>query len=355
MKKTLKKIYIPILCLFVGIISTILVYKFIPQNKESKNVNITSNDSLSESISKVYNSVVVVQAYQYGTLYTTGSGVVYKTDDKYGYIITNQHVIENGSTIKITNNNKITVEATILGSDQYIDIAVLKVDKSFVMATANMGDSTSVKIGDTVFTVGCPEGINYQGTVSRGILSNTDREVTVSLSSGGTYIMEALQTDAAISPGNSGGALCNINGEVIGITSMKLVQNSAEGMNFAIPIEGAMNAVQYLEKGKPIERPNIGATITTLSNIALLKQNNISISDKVTNGVVILSIQSGYPAEASGLQKGDVITKIDNTEITSVSQFRTILYKYSMGSNINVTYARNGETKTTKMLLNKSV
>jgi serine protease Do len=358
MKETFKKILIGLVCVFVGIIGTILVYKFIPQqtttSTENKNVTITSNDSLSESISKVYDAVVVVQTYQYGSLYATGSGVVYKTDNQYGYIITNQHVIENGSVIKVTNNNKVEAEATVLGSDQYIDIAVLRVDKSFVMSTATIGDSTAVKIGDTVFAVGCPEGINYQGTVTKGILSNTDREVTVSLSDGGSYVMEVLQTDAAINPGNSGGALCNINGEVIGITSMKLVQNSIEGMGFAIPIEAAMSAVTYLEQGKEIERPSMGITISAVTNTSMLRQYNITIDSKITSGVVILNVQSGYPASNAGLQKGDVITKIDSYDITSVGKLRTILYKYSVGSKVTITYIRNGETKTAEVTLDKS-
>jgi len=357
MKENLKKIIIPIVCLFVGIIGTILVYKFVPQNlttnTKNENVSITSNDSLSESIKKVYDAVVVVQTYQYGTLYATGSGVVYKTDDKYGYIITNQHVIENGSSIKVTNNNKESADATLLGSDQYIDVAILRVDKSFVMATATIGDSTNTQIGDTVFAVGCPEGINYQGTVTRGILSNTNREVTVSLTSGGTYVMEVLQTDTAINSGNSGGPLCNINGEVIGITSMKLIKDSAEGIGFAIPIEAVMNAEQYLVQGKPIERPTIGATISAINNTSTLRQNDINISDDISTGVVIVSTQSGYPAANAGLQKGDVITKIDNYDINSIAKFRTILYKYSIGSTITVTYIRDGQTKTTQITLNK--
>lgn len=358
MKKINENKYaLPIIFLFVGILGTMLMYKFVPQNnsmQEVRNVNITTTNSIHESVQKVYNAVLVIEGYKYGSLVSSGTGFVYKVDDKYGYVITNHHVIENTNLIKITNNNKQNVEAKVIASDKYIDIAVLQIDKSAVIATATLGKSTDSKIGDDVFTVGAPVSIDYQGTVTKGILSNTKREVEVRLSSGGIFAMEVLQTDAAINPGNSGGPLLNIKGEVIGVISMKLVKETIEGMGFAIPIEVAVSAIQNLEKGKNIERPVLGVTVIDLKNNFILSKYDIKVDYNVKNGVVVLQVEKGYPAEVLGLQKGDIITKVNDDEVYSTAKFKMLLYRYNIGSNIKITYIRDGKTETKEVKLTKS-
>lgn len=356
-KENLKLTLFLVVTFFVGVLGTIVVYKYYPgvekEVVEKREVNITSNDSISESVDKIYDAVLVVETFKGNSLYSTGTGFVYKTDDNYGYIITNCHVVDGGSSVKVLDNNGNEIEATVLGSDEYVDIAVLRIDKKYVLQVAEIGSSSEAKLGDTVFTVGTPLGTEYQGTVTKGILSGKNRSVEVELNSGGTYVMEVLQTDAAINPGNSGGPLVNINGEVIGVNSLKLVEDEVEGMGFAIPIEFVMSAVEYLEQGKEIERPVFGVTIIDSNNIYALYQYGIKLDDNI-EGIVVIEVEEGYPAQEIGLTKGDVITEVNGTKITDTADFRTELYKYNIGDEITIKYVRDGKEYQGKAKLTKS-
>lgn len=347
-----------LLVFFLGIIGTVVVYKVIPSKntvveKTVKNVSATESDTISSSISKVYDSVVYISATA-GKTESTGTGFFYKKDDTYGYIITNNHVIENSDTIQITTTAGQTVVATVVGADEFSDIAVLRVAKDAVTAVAEMGDSTKSVVGDTIFTVGSPLGIDYMNSVSKGIISGTDRTVTVSLTSG-DFLMNVIQIDASINPGNSGGPLCNISGKVIGVTSLKLVDSSVEGMGFAIPIEIVMPTVKQLEAGKKVERPYLGCSMLSISDTWQLYRNGIYPDESIKTGVVIVDVEDDSPIAKAGLKKGDVITKIDNTSVTSVAQFRYLLYKHSIGDTIKVTYTRDTKQDEVSIILNKSV
>ena len=354
MKSKLVYIITIIICLFIGISSTLLVMHYYPLNTQTNtttsNVNITESDSLKNSINKVYDAVVVVESYTMRGLAGTGTGFFYKKDDKYGYLITNHHVVNGASSIKIMDSDGIEYDATLLGSDEVSDVAVLSVDAKNVKKIATIGDSTKSELGDTVFTVGSPLGSNYKGSVTKGILSGKDRTSSVSLSTG-SYVMEVLQTDAAINPGNSGGPLLNINGEVIGITSSKLSDEDIEGMGFAIRIEIAMSEVDRLEKGKEIERPIFGIKAINVSNNYALFYNNISVDKSIKDGIVILSVEDGTAASKAGIEKGDVIYEIDGNKIDDMAHFRFILYKYSIGDEITVKFYRDGKSKEVKTKL----
>ena len=208
----------------------------------TSSVNITETNSIADAVEKVYDAVVVVESYYKGELYSTGTGFVYKKEGNKAYIMTNNHVIDGGETIKVLFNDGTELETKVVGADTYSDIAVLSIAANDDIKVASLGKTEDLKVGDTVFTVGSPEGSEYAGTVTKGVLSAKERLVAVALSNTTTsdYYMSVLQTDAAINPGNSGGPICNTNGEVIGITNMKLVDNSVEGMGFAIPIEDAL-------------------------------------------------------------------------------------------------------------------
>lgn len=348
-----------IMSLFVGIIGTVLVLHYVPVKTEVvektvKQITATDDNTIKSAVSKVYDAVVVIESYKNNQLIGTGTGFVYKKDDTNGYIITNHHVIDGATTVKVLNNNGQEVEAKVLGSDEYADIAVLSVEASSVMQVAEIGESSASEIGDTVFTVGSPLGTDYIGTVTKGILSGKDRTVEVSLSDNNSFMMEVLQTDAAINPGNSGGPLVNINGEVIGVNSMKLVEDKIEGMGFAIPIELVMSAVERLEKGEKIERPLIGASLMDADNTYGLFYNKILLDDKVTSGAVIVSVEDGYPAKTANLQKGDAIIELNGTKVKNTAHFRSLLYKYSIGDTITLKINRNGEEKDVKVTLTKS-
>lgn len=361
MKEKILYISSIILSLFIGIIGTIFVIKYIPQSKEKiieqvvKEVNVTETNTIKPSIDKVYNSVVIIETYKNNSKISTGSGFIYKVDEQYAYILTNHHVIESGNKFKTVNNNSQTVEATLLGSDEYTDVAVLRTEKSFAMQVAKIGDSTKLELGDTVFTVGTPINIEYQGTVTKGIVSGKNRTVSVKLNTGGNFMMELLQTNAAINPGNSGGPLVNIEGEVVGINNMKLVQDEIEGMGFAIPIEVATGLTERLEKGEKIVRPLLGVSLADIGNTFYLYQNGIILDGKVDSGSVIIDVDKNSTAEKIGLKKGDIIIEVDSIQVESTAHFRYRLYKHVVGDEITIKYYRDGNISEIKATLENSV
>lgn len=346
-----------IITFFVGVIGTYLVvvnYNPTTENiiKNIKSVEIVDN-SIADAVEKVYDAVVVVESYSNDKLKSTGTGFVYKKDNNKGYIMTNNHVVDGATSVKIIYSDSSVATAEVLGKETYSDIAVLTVDAKSVLDVVVLGDSTKMRLGDTVFTVGSPLGIDYSGTVTRGILSNKDRLVEVSLSSGSTsdWIMKVLQTDAAINPGNSGGPLLNINGEIIGINSLKLVENEIEGMGFAIPIEDAISYATILEKGEKIVRPYVGIGMLDVSNNANLRYYGIGINNDITSGVVVTEVEDGSPASKAGLIKGDVITKINDVDIKTIASFRYELYKHRPGDSVTLEYYRGKDKKSANVTL----
>ncbi len=319
------------------------------------NTVVQTENSISGAVEKVYDAVMMVQNYKNNNIQSTGTAFVYKTDDKYGYLLTNQHVVEGNTKIVLITSEDKEIQATVLGGDEYLDLAVLRINKSEVLAVIEVGSSESTKLGDTVFTVGSPLGYEYRGTITRGTLSGKDRLVTVTISSTKEeYMMKVLQTDAAINPGNSGGPLLNAEGKVIGVNSLKLIESSVEGMGFAIPIEYAMTHVAILEKGQEIERPMLGINLVNVSETLYLSRNGIIVDSSIKEGVVIVNVVSGSGAEKAGLKKGDVITKLGDEKITDAAMLKYVLYKYSVGDTIKITYIREKETKTTNAKLAKS-
>lgn len=349
-----RNIILPIVTFFVGVIATLFTLKELNIinggsviEKTVKEVKITESETISSSIDKIYDAVVYIESYVNDTASGSGSGFVYKDDGTNGYILTNQHVVNKSSKIMITTSDSKECQATILGSDDYADVAVLKVDSSCVLKVADLGASKNSKLGDTIFTVGSPLGKTYMGTVTKGILSGKDRAVTVN----SNYVVDVLQVDAALNNGNSGGPLVNINGEVIGINSLKLAQAGIEGMGFALPIEYVMGYVDMLEQGKKIERPLIGITMSEVSNVFQLYKYGITLDDSVDSGVVIVEVATDSPAARANLQKGDVVLKIDNTDINSVAYFKSELYKHRVGDTITLKVYRNKKFIDVKVTL----
>lgn len=308
-----------------------------------KNVNVTEN-GISSGIENVYDSVVVVENYQKLKLAGIGSGFIY---DSKGYILTNHHVIDGASEIKVKLMDGETLVATVIGSDEYADIAVIKIDSSYVKRVAKIGDSSKMKVGDTVFTIGSPLSVDYAGTVTRGILSGKDRMVAVSVGNSSTndWIMNVMQTDAAINPGNSGGPLCNVSGEVIGVNSMKIVKSEIEGIGFAIPIEDAIEYANLILKGEKIQRAYLGVSMTDFTTSSqYLRQEGITIDNTITSGVIVIEAVKGGPCADAGIKKGDVIIKIGKYDITSVAELRYYLYKYKPKEKIEIKVMR-GKTE----------
>ena len=358
MKQKFKYIVVGLICVMIGVSGTILVYHYFPPQtvvQTIKEVSIHETNTIKSAIDKIYDAVVVVQEYDNkGNLVGTGTGFVYKKEDNRGYILTNHHVISGASSVRVITSQEKEIQANVLGSDEYSDIAVLSIDAAEVLQVAEIGDSTALELGDTLFTVGSPLGAKYIGTVTKGILSGKDRKVTVSLKTG-SFIMDVLQTDAAINPGNSGGPLLNINGEVVGITSLKLVQDEIEGMGFAIPIELAMTSIDKLEKGEAIVRPVLGIQLASIDNPYLLRNYQIQVPADVKTGIVIVSVENNSAAFYAGLQKGDIIKKFDDYDITDSSHFKYILYQYNVGDKISIVIIRDGKEQTVQVKLTDSL
>ena len=326
------------LCLFGGFYELYLKHLVVETTKTIKDVTVTDT-GIADAVEKVYDSVVTVKNYARNQLYSTGSGFVFKTDDKYGYILTNYHVINGGSEVSVVFTNNKEEKVTVVGYDEYSDIAVLTVDKSLVLATAQIGSSNDMRVGDTTFAVGTPvDSSVYSWSVTRGILSGKDRMVQAD-----NYVMSVLQTDTAINSGNSGGPLCNSNGEVIGITNMKLASSQIEGMGFAIPIEDAVTNAETIISGKKISRPYLGVSIYDSNNYF---NNN--------TGVYVESVEKNGPADKAGIKSGDKILKVNDVDIANTSYFRYQLYKYNIGDKIKITIERNGSEKTLTVTLTGS-
>lgn len=320
---------------------------------ENRNVTITDSD-ISEAVADVYDSVVMIKNYQGKEYAGSGSGFVYKTDSKYGYILTNYHVVEGSTSLSVLYSNEEEVEAVELGGDEYLDVAVIRVPKESVIKIAKTGSTKDLALGDNVFAVGSPVGEEYYNSITRGIVSGLDRKITVSVKSTNDWVMKAIQVDAAINPGNSGGPLFNSKGEVIGINSMKLVDNSVEGMGFSIKIEDALAYTTTFEKGDDIERPLLGITLTNVGETRTLQKYGISIDDNIEYGIVVISIASNSGASKSDLKKGDVIIKIGKEKINNQAYLKYVLYSYEVGDTIDVTYIRDGKEQTTKVTLTKN-
>ncbi len=326
-----------------------------------KEVTVTDK-GISDAVSKLYDASVIVEV---GTsedkLSGWGSGFVYKTDDKYGYIFTNHHVVDGAKSIKIVLSNETEVTGELVGSDEYADVAVVKIPKDKVIAVAEIGKSEDVLVGDTIFAIGTPVSLEYSFTVTRGILSGKNRMVEMSSSakksyygqSGDSWYMNLLQIDASINSGNSGGPLANSNGEVIGITNSKLSSSSLSGasienMGFAIPIEDALSVAEYLENNGKVTRPVLGVTMTSVEGA---EYNGVKISDSITSGAVITDVSSGSTADAAKLKKGDVIIKLDDYKIKDYKYLKYYLYRYRVGDKVKITYIRDGKEKTVEVTL----
>ena len=332
--------------------------KTVDESASNSNVEVSKvvveNNGISAAVSKVYDAVVMIENYQSNRLAGTGSGFVYKKDSKYGYIMTNYHVVSKNNSLKVLCSNNKKVDAVLLGGDEYLDIAIIRVPVSSVISVAQIGKTKSLKAGDAVFAIGTPVGKEYFNSVTSGIISGLDRMVTVSINSNNDWIMKVIQVDASINPGNSGGALLNGNGEVIGVSSMKLVNSSIEGMGFAIKIEDAMAHVAALESGKKIERPFLGINFANVTDKYSLYRQGITIDEKISEGVVVISVIDNTGAAKAGFKKGDVITKIDGEAISSNAYLKYVLYKHNVGDKVKVTYIRDGKEKTASVELSKS-
>ena len=269
-----------------------------------------------------------------------GSGVIISSD---GYILTCAHVVDGASTITVTIDDK-DYTATLVGEDTTSDIAVIKIDADG-LTPATVGNSDSLKVGQSVMAVGNPLG-ELGGTVTGGMISALNRSVTIQGSSS-VNTMSLIQMDASVSPGNSGGGLFNMNGELVGIVNAKSSSSDAEGLGFAIPINDAIKVAQeLLENGYVTGRPYLGITYLAVTDAQTASQLGVN-----AYGVYVVEVVKGGPAEKAGLQAGDRIVSVDGTEIASKDDLGTLMQKHAAGDTLSITIARDGQMQTVNVTL----
>ena len=337
----------------IGITSTFFIIDKYPSKfyetitKLEKDVTITEN-GIADAVDKVYDSVIVVSTYKQNQLIGTGSGFIYETNESEAYLITNHHVVDGGNSFKVTFTDGDLVDATLVGSDEYSDIAVLKVALKEGYKAVEIGNSDNMRVGDTTFVVGAPLGDVYSWSVTRGILSGKERLVEVSLSNSreSDYIMNVLQTDSPVNSGNSGGPISNSNGEVIGVVNAKISSTGVEGIGFAIPIEVAIEKAEQIINGNKSSYPYLGVSMLNVEDARNYINYRRYITDNnINSGVIIIDIEKDSPASKDGMKSGDIITEINGKEVKNVAYLRYELYKYKIGETIKVKVLRDNEIK----------
>ena len=335
---------------------------------------VKNENSTTQAVDKVKDAVVSVITYSSNSqnsllgsdetdtdtnseqVYSEGSGVIYKKEGDTAYLVTNTHVINGAKKVDIRLADGTKVPGEIVGSDTYSDIAVVKIAADKVTTVAEFGDSSQLTVGETAIAIGSPLGSEYANTVTQGIVSSLNRNVSLKSEDGQAISTNAIQTDTAINPGNSGGPLINIQGQVIGITSSKIASNggtSVEGLGFAIPSNDVINIIKQLEKDGKVTRPALGIHMVNLSNLSTTDLQKLKLPGNVTSGVAVRSVQKNMPANGH-LQQYDVITKIDDKAISSTTELQSALYSHSIGDSMTVTYYRDGKEETTTIKLDKS-
>ena len=329
--------------------------------KIQQSVSVDVSSSVTGAYEKAGDAVVGITNIQEVSFYSqtgeagTGSGVVYKKDNGKAYIVTNHHVIEGASTIEVTLADGTKVNAKVLGSDVWTDLAVLEVDGSVVKTVAEFGDSEALKPGEPVIAIGNPLGLQFSGSVTQGIISGLERTIEIDINEDGIvdWNSEVIQTDAAINPGNSGGALVNLQGQVVGINSMKIAENAVEGIGLAIPINSAIPIIEDIETYGEVKRPYLGVSIAPVNQITQYhRENTFKLPSDVTEGVAIIEVEPSSPASQAGLKQYDVIIAMDDEKIADLASFRTHLYESKkIGDQLDITVYRNGSKETITLTL----
>ena len=380
-KKIGQLLLIILISFFSGVLGSLTILQLNQKQKTNTQnsttitqTSVKNENSTTKAVDKVKDAVVSIITYSANSqnslfgysesdtdtnteqVSSQGSGVIYKKDGEYAYIVTNTHVINGANKLDIRLADGTKVPGEIVGTDTYSDIAVVKISSEKVSAVAEFGDSSQLTVGETAIAIGSPLGSEYANTVTQGIISSLNRTVSLKSEDGQAISTKAIQTDTAINPGNSGGPLINIQGQVIGITSSKIATNggtSVEGLGFAIPSNDAIKIIEQLEKNGKVTRPALGIQMVNLSNLSTTDLQKLKLPDNITSGVAVRSVQPNMPANGH-IEKYDVITKVDGNPITSATELQNALYSHSVGDEMTITYYRNGKEETTTIKLDKS-
>lgn len=334
-------------------------------NVPTQNVSLNVVSDVTKAVDKAGDAVVGITNIQSTSFWGedgsvgepagTGSGVIYKKEDNKAFIVTNHHVVEGANQLEVTLADGTKIPAKLRGSDPWTDLAVLEIDASKIKKVAEIGNSDALKTGEPVIAIGNPLGQTFSGSVTQGIISGLERTIPIDINQDGIidWQAEVLQTDAAINPGNSGGALVNIKGQLIGINSMKIAQQSVEGIGLSIPINSARPIMDDLEKFGDVKRPSMGIGPKSVNEIpSYYQQEALKLPIDVNYGVALRQVFPNSPAAKAGLKELDVIVELDGEKTTDVIDLRKHLYnKKKIGDQMKVKYYRDGKLHETTLKL----
>lgn len=279
-----------------------------------------------------------------------GSGVIFQKNSNRAYVVTNNHVVQNATQVEVVLANGEHKKATVKGKDQITDLAVLEMDADGIKVFAEFGDSEKLQSGETAIAIGNPLGLGFSQTTTVGVISSPHRRIPISFANDGNYDweMDVIQTDAAINQGNSGGALVNLEGKVVGINSMKVSETGVEGLGFAIPINQAKDTIESLIKYGKVKRPYLGVTTDSLRSYKGVE--GLKLPDNVKNGLIVMDALG--PAKDAGLAVNDVITELDGKSVSTNLMLRQYLYsEKKIGDKLTVTYYRGSKKATATLTL----
>ncbi|MEJ8539845.1 S1C family serine protease [Staphylococcus capitis] len=363
----------PKLLIIIGIILLLLIlnaiFTTVNKNDHTNDSAFNGNDkNYTTTIKNANNSVKSVVTVQNNVSNNTtipksksgsdneiGSGVVYKKVGDSIYILTNAHVVGDKDKQKVTYNNNKSVEGKVVGKDKWSDIAVVKAklsDES--MKPITLGDSNNLVLGESILVVGNPLGVDFKGSVSKGIISGLDRHVPVDIDKDNSYdvLMKAFQVDAPVNPGNSGGAVVDKDGRLIGIISLKIDMENVEGMAFAIPINDVRKIAQQLEDNGKVQYPNTGIKIKNVADISSEEREEANLPSSVNNGVLVNDVKENSLGEKSELKKDDVIVELDGKTVEDNLRYRQIIFSHRDDlKTLTAKIYRNGTEKTIQIKL----
>ncbi len=328
-------------------------YKKEDPTKIQSNITVLKGvlTDITELVSKSEPKVVSIVSKKHDEHINSGSGAIYKSDANGVYIITNNHVISGSDSIGVSFANGETLDGVVVGFDEVTDIAVILTKPEFSVEKFLIGDSATVKKGEYVIAIGSPLGSDFQGTVSFGIVSGINRSIGIDQNKDGSidWHINAIQTDAAINPGNSGGPLVNLNGELIGINTMKALNSDRIG--FAIGSNEVIPVVDKLISNGKIERPYIGIKTEDISLLTTYQKSFFSIPLDITEGVFIKDISTDSNAYLANLRAGDIIVKINDVVIKNEKDYSKVIYSFNLGETITITYKRNADEFNANVVL----
>lgn len=324
-----------------------------PESSAGENFDLPAirNTSVVEAVKKVGPAVVGIttQIYDRDVFnrrievgQSVGSGVIF---DKKGYIVTNNHVVGDSEKVNVCLSNGDTVQGTVVGTDPSTDLAVVKIEGRDDLPVAEFGDSDHLQIGETAIAIGNPLGLEFQGTVTVGVISALNRTLDDM-----DQRFKLIQTDAAINPGNSGGALVTADGRVVGINSAKIAKEGVEGMGFAIPINQARTVIEELIQNGHVTRAYLGLYGADKDIAARYGYR----WDSSVKGVLVMRVAENSPLALAGIRPGDYITAVGDTSIESVRDIRDVLDQYKPGDTLSITYVHNGQSRRTEILLSEA-